>query len=303
MTIQSTPKTIGNFMGSNLSNNSHQNVVTGFSSLKLPNSNMISNNNNNNNNNSTKMPVPPVFLTSTLQNQEVIHPQPIIPTVPPNTTHQPPQQSQSSLRLTNRTQLISKETVPTTVETNNLRPSESYGNNYPTTSPNVQLYQKLLHLVSADFSSSQLSSQMSTLLSNPNIRARLKQLHVQLLQDPNQYWPKLESILLHSADEAASNKGSQSKATINQSTISQDLLDLRKFYAGENEKNNQVYNSNAFDTSNNAFMNDFSNLYKANQANSQGKPQNLQQHQNHQQAQFQNQQTPTARIIAREFKR
>jgi hypothetical protein len=64
-------------------------------------------------------------------------------------------------------------------------------------SPNAQLYQKLLKLISSSSSySEQINSQMSTLLANPNIKAQLKQLHSQLLKNPNQYLPQLESILL-----------------------------------------------------------------------------------------------------------
>ena len=64
-------------------------------------------------------------------------------------------------------------------------------------SPNAQLYQKLLKLISSSSSySEQINSQMNTLLANPNIKAQLKQLHSQLLKNPNQYLPQLENILL-----------------------------------------------------------------------------------------------------------
>jgi hypothetical protein len=98
-------------------------------------------------------------------------------------------------------------------------------------SPNALLYQKLLELVSnsADLANqNELSTQMNTLLSNPNIKARLKQLHTQLLKDPNEYWPKLENILL---DDSKLQK--HQLPSKDQIKITQDLLDLKNFYSKE----------------------------------------------------------------------
>lgn len=116
-------------------------------------------------------------------------------------------------------------------------------------SPNAVLYQKLLELVStsADLANqSELSTQMSTLLSNPNIKARLKQLHTQLLKDPNEYWPKLENILL---DDSKLQKQIQK----DQIKITQDLIDLKNFYSREYFSNDNSNNSinNSTMTSNN----------------------------------------------------
>ena len=84
-----------------------------------------------------------------------------------------------------------------TTPNNNMAPrSENSNQENKNPSPNAQLYQKLLKLVSeSNESSPQLSFQMSTLLSNPNIKTQLKKLHNQLLQNPNEYIPKLETIL------------------------------------------------------------------------------------------------------------
>ncbi|RNA26689.1 hypothetical protein BpHYR1_030289, partial [Brachionus plicatilis] len=101
-------------------------------------------------------------------------------------------------------------------------------------SPNAQLYHKLLKLVSdsVNLSDSELSSQFNVLMSNGHIRTRLKQLHTQLLQDPNHYWPKLEKILLFE------NQGKDSINFQNFSSIQnkvqnliKDLVELKKFYS------------------------------------------------------------------------
>jgi hypothetical protein len=116
-------------------------------------------------------------------------------------------------------------------------------------SPNTQLYQKLLHLVSNSSEySSQITSQMSTLLLNPNIRAHLKKLHMQLLEDPDHYLPQLESILLsHSSINTSTNSGSsngsmdfrkQSTNSPNKTKIAQDLLELRNYYFQQQEQTN-----------------------------------------------------------------
>lgn len=119
-------------------------------------------------------------------------------------------------------------------------------------SPNAVLYQKLLELVStsADLANqSELSTQMSTLLSNPNIKARLKQLHTQLLKDPNEYWPKLENILLDDSKlqkQMNNGNGDPNSAAHHQKDqikITQDLIDLKNFYSKEYFNNNNNVNS------------------------------------------------------------
>lgn len=121
-------------------------------------------------------------------------------------------------------------------------------------SPNALLYQKLLELVSnsADLANqSELSSQMNTLLSNPNIKARLKQLHTQLLKDPNEYWPKLENILL---DDTKLQK--HQLASKDQIKITQDLLDLKNFYSKEYLNSLSIAAANAaLSNSNNSYYN------------------------------------------------
>lgn len=114
-------------------------------------------------------------------------------------------------------------------------------------SPNAVLYQKLLELVStsADLANqNELSTQMSTLLSNPNIKARLKQLHTQLLKDPNEYWPKLENILLDDSKLQKNNNPNMAANQKDQIKLSQDLIDLKNFYSKEYFNNNNGNNGN-----------------------------------------------------------
>lgn len=122
------------------------------------------------------------------------------------------------------------------------KPDPDSNRNFSNPSPNALLYQKLLELVStsADLANqNELSTQMSTLLSNPNIKARLKQLHTQLLKDPNEYWPKLENILL---DDSKLQK--QMLPPKDQIKITQDLIDLKNFYSKEYFNNNNSNNNN-----------------------------------------------------------
>ena len=129
----------------------------------------------------------------------------------------------------------------------------------PPQSPNAQLYQKLLKLISSSSSySEQINSQMNTLLANPNIKAQLKQLHTQLLKNPNQYLPQLENILLDSSptlslnststsnnnnyinnnnnNDYKENYNSKDNLLITENDESpQDLLDLRQYYARDDE--------------------------------------------------------------------
>lgn len=119
---------------------------------------------------------------------------------------------------------------------------------------------------------------MHTLLSNPNIKAQLKQLHSQLLKNPNQYLPQLENILLDkspspppsqpvtqpsstsqpahpSVNSNSRNQTTEPKKTSiqqsyenfnkNQQNVyyeearqpsTQDLLDLRQYYAKDETK-------------------------------------------------------------------
>ena len=73
--------------------------------------------------------------------------------------------------------------------------------------PNAALYQKLLQLVSMSSTyGDQVNSQMNDLLSNPEIRLQLRQLHTQLLKNPNQFLPKLEALLLKQASVEATGK-------------------------------------------------------------------------------------------------
>lgn len=101
-------------------------------------------------------------------------------------------------------------------------------------SPNALLYHKLLKLVSdsVNLSDSELSSQFNVLMNNPHIRSRLKQLHMQLLQDPNHYWPKLEKILLFE-NQGKDNISFQNIHSIQTKVknLIKDLVELKKFYS------------------------------------------------------------------------
>lgn len=134
------------------------------------------------------------------------------------------------------------------------------------TSPNAQLYQKLLKLISSSSSySEQINSQMNALLSNPNIKAQLKQLHSQLLKNPSQYLPQLENILLEkpasptvtqqvskqTTDSPHKKSQEQQQSFENYKTQTiymdeqspQDLLDLRQYYAKDEAKRYATINS------------------------------------------------------------
>ena len=111
--------------------------------------------------------------------------------------------------------------IKTTTPTNNTAlKSENSSQEDKNPSPNAQLYQKLLKLVSeSNESSPQLSFQMNTLLSNPNIKTQLKKLHSQLLQNPNEYIPKLETIL---QNDSKNNNADGSKQKRNPSVDKSD---------------------------------------------------------------------------------
>lgn len=113
-------------------------------------------------------------------------------------------------------------------------------------SPNTQLYQKLLHLVShSTYPSNEIMSNMSTLLSNPNIISQVKKLHTQLLKDPNQYLPQLENIIHSSFSNQVDTSSSTTKsANKDLEKISTDLFDLKNFYLQtylQNNSNNQTH--------------------------------------------------------------
>lgn len=115
-------------------------------------------------------------------------------------------------------------------------------------SPNALLYHKLLKLVSdsVNLSDSELSSQFNVLMNNAHIRTRLKQLHTQLLQDPNHYWPKLEKILLFE-NQGKDNLNFQNISSIQNKvqTLIKDLVELKKFYSeaapSQKNLNNQTF--------------------------------------------------------------
>ncbi len=110
-------------------------------------------------------------------------------------------------------------------------------------SPNTQLYQKLLHLVShSTYQSNEIMSNMNTLLSNPNIITQVKKLHSQLLKDPNQYLPQLENII-HSSFNNQNETSSVSSKAANKDLekISKDLFELKNFYLQTHLQNNSIY--------------------------------------------------------------
>jgi hypothetical protein len=103
---------------------------------------------------------------------------------------------------------------------------------------NALLYEKLMNLVSdssIDLSNEQMSVQINRLLSNPNIKHQLKQLHSQLLANPSHYLPQLENILL---------SGSSSNS-VDLPNNANNLFNLRPFFSNNNDvmKNHLVTNN------------------------------------------------------------
>jgi hypothetical protein len=164
-------------------------------------------------------------------------------------------------------------------------------------SPNSILYQQLLKLLSNNSNSSQMSdTEINLLLAKPKIREQLKQLHMQLLNNPDLYLPQLEQVILSraSTQNAMSNVQEPKKInTINFSSnfkrktsslsrrpdpvaeissasnkpnpeISTELLNLKTYYL--KNANNSVLLSNidtedtqkiSYVTNYNSFMNSF----------------------------------------------
>jgi hypothetical protein len=192
-----------------------------------------------------------------------------------NTSNLPNQQSKyfcpikKEAEMNNNTQKVPNEPLnvyphlTVTLDSNNVKERETKNDdlaNISAISPNGHLYHKLLRLVSnsTDYSEA-IASQMDTLLANPNIKSQLKKLHMQLLQDPDQYLKQLEHIQL-----TPSQKKQQQTSIINKKSseikknekrkenniednegrieqdsedIEQDLLDLREFYTNGNDFN------------------------------------------------------------------
>jgi hypothetical protein len=73
----------------------------------------------------------------------------------------------------------------------------SYEERPKSISPNTVLYQQLLKLLSNNSNAPQMSeAEINCLLAKPKIREQLKQLHTQLLQNPDLYLPQLEQVIL-----------------------------------------------------------------------------------------------------------
>lgn len=107
-------------------------------------------------------------------------------------------------------------------------------------SPNSQLYEKLLKMIS-DSSDLNLTYEMNSLLTNPVIKSRLKRLHQQLLQNPNHLLPKFESIIKNDFQSISPNSNSNT----NESVTQQDLLELKNYYSKFAETNGNInYNNN-----------------------------------------------------------
>ena len=148
-----------------------------------------------------------------------------------------------------------------------------------TMSPNAQLYQKLQSLVSNssfDQPNDQISLQVNKLLSNPNIKQQLKQLHTQLLENPNQYLPQLETILLSNPISLENNVTQQNNTNVQ----TNEPNDLKKYYLNKTNSNEtkSFVKDESIDTKTNNIDIDIKNL-------------------NYDYAV-----PPTARIIAREYK-
>ncbi|CAF0750145.1 unnamed protein product [Brachionus calyciflorus] len=226
-------------------------------------------NKNNNNQNETKSPVKASTLTNLTQNSSGQNVNKNIPNNP--VFNNKPVQNQQKINVNPMQKVMpsqnidKKPSVPITTQLNvNTTTSEPQ---IGPISPNAQLYQKLLKLVSdsVDLTDSEISKQMSTLLSNPHIKTRLKQLHSQLLQDPNQYWPKLESILLFD------NPGKDSFKLQNLPSLQKklqnvihDLVDLKKYYSESSasiNNNNTILNNKQFSNTPHRVINrEFKNL-------------------------------------------
>ena len=149
-------------------------------------------------------------------------------------------------------------------------------------SPNTQLYHQLVKLLSNPTPGSEnnllISSQIEALLANPKIKSQLKQLHSQLLQNPDLYIPQLEQIVLASSTSSPSSSTTSSisakqplqsslsgksnftknfkKGNVsfnlnptthdlnpaNSINLTNDLLDLKSFYTTNSPNNNNKTN-------------------------------------------------------------
>jgi hypothetical protein len=147
---------------------------------------------------------------------------------------------------------------------------------------NTQLYHQLVKLLSNPTPGSEnnplISTQIEALLANPKIKGQLKQLHSQLLQNPDLYIPQLEQIVLASSTSSPSSSTTSSisakqplqssisgksnftknfkKGNVsfnlnptthdlnpaNSINLANDLLDLKSFYTTNSPNNNNKTN-------------------------------------------------------------
>jgi hypothetical protein len=121
------------------------------------------------------------------------------------------QQQQTQIINDNNKQVLKSQTSSILLLNENEKEREE--NN---ASPNSQLYRKLLKMIS-DSSDLNLNNEMNTLLQNPLIKSRLKQLHEQLLKNPTHFVAKFECLIKN-------DHLKQTKTT----THYEDLMDLKK---------------------------------------------------------------------------
>jgi hypothetical protein len=155
-------------------------------------------------------------------------------------------------------------------------------------SANALLYEKLMNLVSdssIDLSNEQMSVQINRLLSNPNIKHQLQQLHSQLLANPSHYLPQLEKILLSGSNPVSGDHSNNQNNNNNQN----NLFNLRHIYPNNNEALMNQIVLNKININNNN-----------NNANERSLPMNLETNPNNNM--INNQHHPTARIISRDLK-
>lgn len=101
---------------------------------------------------------------------------------------------------------------------------------------NTQLYHKLLEILSnsnqTTNNNANLGVNVDSLLSNPKIKDQLRQLHTQLLENPDIYIPQLEQIV--SANSATNSIDPK---------IQHDLIDLKTLYTQNSLNNAQTLNT------------------------------------------------------------
>ena len=132
--------------------------------------------------------------------------------------------SSSNQSQTNKTELVEKKVKD---ESGKLKNEETKVEG--TKMSKNDLYQKLLELISStSIQNEKINSELDSLLSNPEIKNKLMQLHQELLKNPNQYLMQIENFLQTAS--LSKKKSSTTAENINKK-FNTYLSKLKRFYS------------------------------------------------------------------------